>query len=426
MRTTWMALLLCLLLTACGAAEMETVSGPSKISPAAFLALQTPPEPDLSYTDPVDPAPWRTAYIHVLENAAAAEGPVRQAIREGRELSGEKLAVYYDSTCRFALYDIDKDGVSEFFLHRGTCEADYHVEVYAAEGDEARLLAACSFGHSSLYSCPGENGVVIHGGHMGGAWMQKLSLVDGEIQSEDMFSEYIVGREWDGYTPVSDFVPGAEPVPFMQSVTTFPRYMAQSAYIYQYGLPIVPGGQPEEAETAVQAVLEDGAEFYAVPSRPWYDCPGWTTLAGFCRKGVPDRFSRRRTVTRFAWVDLDNDGQLECVLCLEDDEGSSSRLILRFQDGVVYGYSLRYSREEVKADGLFYEESNGYCLFVSRLFFYKNQFQQIYDDSFDEAFEETAPEADWKPFLTRFPAAAGDPRFHSPPEAPPGGSSPWD
>lgn len=59
-------------------------------------------------------------------------------------------------------------------------------------------------------------------------------------------------------------------------------------------------------------------------------------------------------ITQFAVVDLDNDGLAEVILWLTVYGNAYGALVLRYQDGVVYGFDFVYrALMQLKADGTF-------------------------------------------------------------------------
>ena len=113
----------------------------------------------------------------------------------------------------YLLYDVDKDGTPELIMKTGTCEADYQGTLYTCRDGAAVKVDEFGLGHSSLYSDPGENGIILHNGHMGYAFGARFSLVDGQLAYEDIFEDNLNSRlqedEDAEYIPVEHFVPGA-------------------------------------------------------------------------------------------------------------------------------------------------------------------------------------------------------------------------
>lgn len=100
--------------------------------------------------------------------------------------------------------------------------------------------------------------------------------------------------------------------------------------------------------SAIKAVLQGNAGFFETGIKKTLDI-------NQLNQAVSSDSKTTAKATKFAVVDLDNDGTKEVILWLNvnglDDYGSE---VLRYQSGVVYGYNLTY-REfmQLKADGTF-------------------------------------------------------------------------
>ena len=161
-------------------------------------------------------AGWQDAYAAILSEIEAA-------------LQAQAQDSWIDTTlgCGYSLYDIDKDGVPELMTKLGTCEADYHGAIYTFRDGQA--LCVCDeigLGHSSYYSDPDENGVVLFGGHMGYAWAQRLRLEGNGIRSEDLYEDDLNARlaedpEAD-YVYPGDVIPGSVYLPLFRMALRLP------------------------------------------------------------------------------------------------------------------------------------------------------------------------------------------------------------
>jgi len=112
--------------------------------------------------------------------------------------------------------------------------------------------------------------------------------------------------------------------------------------------PIPSAAADPAALSAIKAVLLGNAEFYETGIRETLDISR-------LNQAVSSDGAVTVKTTRFAIIDLDNDGMKEVVLRLQvngnDDYGFE---VLRYQDGVVYGYVMWYrSFNQLKADGTF-------------------------------------------------------------------------
>ncbi len=164
-------------------------------------APQQPEEPE---TVPEE-APWREAYISLLAS-----------VRAQNTGSSEQDAVQYQ------LYDIDKDGIPEMIVEYGSYEACRRIQLYTFRNGAAELLESEDTGdilgmsHSYLYTWPGENGMLLYGGHMGEAWAGQIVLENGRINIYSLFDEYFEYPDEADYTDIKDVVPGTESIESFQ------------------------------------------------------------------------------------------------------------------------------------------------------------------------------------------------------------------
>jgi hypothetical protein len=88
---------------------------------------------------------------------------------------------YRDDVDDFGFYDIDGDGHKEFYLKRGTCEADYIYEFYYANMYERTydLIGEIEGSHSYLEWSNGH--LYLVGGHMDDSWKYEISILNGKI-----------------------------------------------------------------------------------------------------------------------------------------------------------------------------------------------------------------------------------------------------
>ena len=64
--------------------------------------------------------------------------------------------------------------------------------------------------HTYFYTWPDGNGVVLYGGHMGGAWASRLQLENNELVGVGLIDEYIEDFETQQYTDIQTVAPGTE------------------------------------------------------------------------------------------------------------------------------------------------------------------------------------------------------------------------
>ena len=135
---------------------------------------------------------WQEAYRTVLDGTIAEQDP---AYRNDVAIENSYL-----------LYDVDKDGIPEMVIKTGTCEADYTGTLYTFRNGKAEKVDIFGLGHSSLYSYPEGNGIVIHNGHMGFAYGMHLTLRDGVLDGEEIFEDDLNSRLMEDEN--AEYIPG--------------------------------------------------------------------------------------------------------------------------------------------------------------------------------------------------------------------------
>ena len=144
---------------------------------------------------------WTGAYAAILDEKQA-------------EAAAEEKTQGFDLYWCYTLYDIDKDGVPELIVKMGTCEADYHGALYTfADGQALLVTDEIGLGHSSFYTDPGENGIILMQGHMGYAWAGRLRLENASLSEELLYEDNLNERlETDPeaeYVYPGEIIPGA-------------------------------------------------------------------------------------------------------------------------------------------------------------------------------------------------------------------------
>ncbi len=97
----------------------------------------------------------------------------------------------------YAFFDIDSDGVQEFIVYSGTCEADAAFTFYDFENGIVKYIGDASANSSSLVS--DGTYLIISGGHMGYEWAHRVTISGGKIKLETLFDRE-VDFETGGYT----------------------------------------------------------------------------------------------------------------------------------------------------------------------------------------------------------------------------------
>lgn len=336
------------------------------------LAGRTP-QPQAADVPSGSYAPWQEAYAGFLTNLRSAE--YRHTLGDF-DFPGDDAPS--DS---YSLYDVDKDGVPELFLKCGTCEADFRTFGYTFRGGQVSALGSFPSGHSSLYTVPGEDGIIIRYGQMGSGSIEKFSLADGGIIGpwETLLTETEEDTRQDGYTDPAELIPGSEPIPYYYTCTQFrpadSPALLLPVYDYQ-GREFSAPMEETEVRAAIGKVLYEDAPLFGVSGDGFHGDAGLTTLEEYLRPGAAYPYgSAPLQITQIAWADVNGDGQTDCLLRMEQKRETWTDTfcaVLSVDGDTVYAYFFDGARDAAVApDGAitlqFYESS------WERASFFKNQ-----------------------------------------------------
>lgn len=300
-----------------------------------------------------DYQPWQAAYMDFLAGLQAqewADASAYAALSEAEQAQQEGQALWSavsDSSESYSLYDVDQDGVPELFVKFGNCEAAYHTRCYTFRGGEVALAGEFGSGHSSLYTCPDRSAVLVYYAHMGWSQMQEYTMENGtltagqELLSEEEAIEYIQPEE---------IVPGAVYIDFfytklgelLADQSGRPQPSGGEALLlpvcdWQAG-PAPTGSSSEAARAAILAVLGGEAELYGASGDHFYGDVGRTTWEAYIQPGAAYPFNHTPfQILQHLWMDLNGDGQEECVLQLQSEAGTAV-VVLSAQEDRVYAY----------------------------------------------------------------------------------------
>ncbi len=328
------------------------------------------------------------------EDWAAAYAPILDA--KGEEAAANELGFGDSFDYYYTLYDIDKDGVPELIVKLGTCEADFHGEIYTCR--EGKALCVCEdlgLGHSSFYSDPGENGIVRMGAHMGYAWAERLRLEGDGIVGEELYEDDLNARlqtdpEADYVYPEA-YIPGSAYLSLYRTAQRLPlsrQEEIQACLEGRFPGTVACGTYPEDDPDFFDRLMAENGEVVAVSADGYTNSPGRIGFQDLLRQNVAaDWMDSDLTVRSAQLADLNGDGQPECVVTLsQGGTGNEMSCYLSEQDGTVYAYLENYT-DGVSADenGNLYRDA-GYYQALHRLFFDR-----------EEAFLLTLPTACYAP-----------------------------
>ncbi|MBO5999760.1 MAG: hypothetical protein J6P87_08730, partial [Lachnospiraceae bacterium] len=336
---------------------------------------------------------WKTEYKRILQETAI------DAALQAEYASDDMYTAAFDS---WHLYDINKDGVPELLIKRGSFEMEYRLEVYTI--DEAGNAVQCTmggtdepvwFGHSSLYTYPEGNGVLIWEGHMGIANIRRMILNGITLSQEILLEEDINDDEEVGddiwYTTPGELIGRSVMVQYFYPSVTLPvdRYETWAA---DAGL--IPGADASAAGasgTAPQSVFgydepdwfhdiqnTPGSRFTVCPADAWLNDPGTMTVGDFLEQGVIYEYSPDNLIVQhLEYADLNGDGRAEAIMYIgaSDSQASQYRAIFHQQDGKVYAYTdFLFEEETLEDDGTFVSEDTYYSAgYRKRAVFDRNQ-----------------------------------------------------
>ena len=288
---------------------------------------------------------WQEAYRAVLDGTIAEQDP---AYRNDVAIENSYL-----------LYDVDKDGIPEMVIKTGTCEADYTGTLYTFRNGKAEKVDIFGLGHSSLYSYPEENGIIIDTGHMGYAYGLHVTLHDGVLSGEQIFEDDLNSRLMEDenaeYIPVENFVPGARYLDLYEAEKSLPITRYEEMMQYREGnFPEATEGKwPNYYGDFFRKVMEENKPVVALSLDRYSNNPGLIGFQDLLKKDVAVPWMEGDLkILGMQEADLNGDGKLECVVDLAETEDSYSivRCYLSEQDGTVYAYLQNYAPRELHID----------------------------------------------------------------------------
>lgn len=352
---------------------------PAPVLPPVSFQVQQADVPPGEY------APWQETYAAFLSELRQKEGELKNwmdvTTTAEQDEDMERWLAYCHSSEEYSLCDVDKDGVPELFIKYGDHEAGYHTVCYTFREGQVEEIGMLYSGHSSLYTWPEENGVILYCAHQGLAYMEKYGMEDGLLASQGRFFEEEIWGTDKEYTGPEEVVPGAEYVASYYSPTHWRPGDSPALLlpIYDYGAPprqADPDIEESEVRSAIGEVLWEGAPLFGVSGNGFDGDTGWTTLSGYLGpEGIFPYGEESLTVTEYTWADVNGDGQTDCILRLGE---YGDHTVLSWQDGTVYAYFFSsLGGFGVDPDGSVYlQDKYGGSWTQSR--FYKNQAYRIY------------------------------------------------
>lgn len=325
---------------------------------------------------------WQVLYKELLEELR--QGEFGDDIPFFGSMPGEEeyqsLMEYGYTMDGYTLYDVDKNGVPELIVKFGTCEADYDGRLYTFDGTKVVYVDEFAMGHTSIYTYPDGNGMILDWGHMGSQYMTKLTMVDGAVEYEYLFDETLDELGEDDYTSVEEVVPGAQYLSMMKAVDTLPvdTYKIWSANLNR-DIDYTTKEDPKTEQIYLDTIYQNGTVF-GVSADGYGGDVGSRTFEEYLEPYMVQPYSASgMMVSKYTFLDLNEDGKEECVLKLVDKEqdadyaGTDLYVVLSEQDGVVYAYSIHYYNEYVLLENGAFRPNSEYFSSCFRIMFDKDQ-----------------------------------------------------
>lgn len=386
MRKILLGLALCLLLSGCVESPAEERAEPSE-PPAQAIG----PEED-----------WRAVYAKFLEDLCEEEKAVLNIDRPDYD-PNDYPAQVDNLSKEYFLYDLDRDGVPELVFRSGFYRSD--IRVLTVRDGAAVEAGRLDGRYMEFYTSPDEPGILVRETPKGPVFVYRVTLENGELrQGEDLYATDMSVQCVDATFRMEDVVPGAAYIRGCRTMAEWPEHTPLTLPIDDYGPGRAAGElDPERDGTArdlILAALEHGTSFCAVSGDGYGGDAGWTTLAEYLQPGGIVEYAEKPLIPRRrAWVDLDRDGQRECVLYVERDPEDYIQdgcfLLFSEQQKGVYAYCLNYvDRTDVNEDGVFFDPwylEEGVDGGVWRVSFREDQCYQYTAD-----YDEAAPPVEWE------------------------------
>ena len=124
-------------------------------------------------------------------------------------------------------------------------------------------------------------------------------------------------------------------------------------------------------------MIKENGNVYGVSGDGYGGDTGMLTFTEYCEPGrINEYMEKPASITDEQWVDLNQDGQVECVLKMQEEGVEDvSYVMLSLQNDTVYAYSFHYwsNNATFHEDGTFEYEYSYY----NRIIFDKNQCYEI-------------------------------------------------
>ena len=279
---------------------------------------------------------WTTAYEGILAAWKAQIAADPENVDINPELS-------------YLVYDIDKDTIPEMLVKTGTCEADYHGAFYTfRDGQAVQISEEIGLGHTSFYSDPRENGIIMMWGHMGYASAVRISLAGGyqeEVLYEDNLNERLEEDPDADYIYPGDVVPGSVYLTMCRGgLTLAMTHYEEINRCLEGVLPVASVEQyPNQDAAFFENLISGNGEVFAATADGFTNSPGRIGFQELLRRNVVANWMQGDLgILSVTPTDLNGDGKLECYVAASDGSSEVS-IILSEQNGTVFAYLVNYA-----------------------------------------------------------------------------------
>ncbi len=254
-----------------------------------------------------------------------------------------------DYPSRYYLYDIDKNGIPELIVEGSGGEANRAAYIFSEKDGRAVYIGKIHTGHTSFCSDPGENGILQYHAHMGSMSINRIKLVDGQLQSEVVVPATDGFKSSLDYPPVASFIPGAASFYYYCKVDNpilFRSWTSITEWLENFNGHTPPSSKwPENNANYYANIINENQNVLLrgtiyrenyTPSLPF------SSVLSYERKTYSASSSSEQymfAVQNYLYSDINGDGITDCLLLLSDFENSIKvPLILSYDDGVCFAY----------------------------------------------------------------------------------------
>ena len=248
----------------------------------------------------------------------------------------------------YFLADIDStlgENIPELCVRRGTCEADYMLDVYSynpvAKSVDEVIDDGIGASHTTFYVGPSGD-LYSYSGHMGYLWVNRIEINNGKVTETQVFEQDINGDPDADYKSMSEII-GEDTQPCLTAPLT-----NTAALFWYINIPVATADvmDGKAADLAFNEALYGDGEVYACGDEFYTGKTGMMKFSNLLQPGAIDSYEKSGyEINMLCATDANFDGLSEMFVRLigTDSSGQNNSyhfILLSFQDGVVYAYVL--------------------------------------------------------------------------------------